>query len=387
MANDSKKAAYRFVILLGFVSLFADVTYEGARSITGPYLAVLGASATVVGFFAGLGELIGYGLRLVAGYVTDKTKRYWTITFIGYTVNLLAVPAMAFAGRWEFAVCLMVAERMGKAIRTPARDAILSHATREIGVGWGFGLHEALDQIGAMSGPLIVSVILLFKGNYQAAFAFLAIPAVLALGILFRAMTLYPNPTQAKAVSVPWEGKGFPKTYWLYLAAVALIAAGYADFPLIAYHFKKIHLASDQWIPVFYAVAMGVDALAALVFGRLFDKAGIPILILSSIFSALFAPCVFRGGFGLALCGMVFWGIGMGAQESIMRAAIATMVPLEKRGTAYGIFNTGYGLCWFLGSAVMGMLYDKSLTLLIVFSVALQIGAIPLLAAVGKKVQ
>lgn len=160
--NSTKPTALKFIVLLGVVSLFADATYEGARSINGPYLALLGASATTVGFVAGLGELIGYSLRLVSGYMSDRIGRYWAITLFGYTLNMLAVPALALAGRWEIAAMLMIAERIGKAIRTPARDAMLSHATREIGRGKGFGLHEALDQIGAVLGPLTVAGVLFF---------------------------------------------------------------------------------------------------------------------------------------------------------------------------------------------------------------------------------
>jgi MFS family permease len=383
-----KRSALRFVILLGVVSLFADMTYEGARSITGPFLAVLGASATVVGIVSGFGELIGYGLRLVSGYISDRTGKYWTITLLGYAVNMLAVPLLALAGRWEIAAFLMIAERLGKAIRTPARDAMLSHATKEIGRGWGFGLHEAMDQIGAVLGPLIVASVLYFrKGDYKTGFGILFIPALLALTVLLAARLLYPRPRDLEAVSVKLEGKGFPRAFWLYLVAVALVAAGYADFPLIAYHFKKVSVASDNWIPIFYAVAMGVDALAALFFGRLFDRIGISILIVVSLLSSLFAPLVFLGGFDLALLGMALWGVGMGAQESIMRAAVAEMVPADKRGTAYGTFNLGYGVFWFLGSALMGVLYDTSISSLILFSVVMQLASVPLLILTKKELK
>jgi len=382
-----KKSALRFVILLGAVSLFADITYEGARSITGPFLAVLGASATVVGIVSGFGELIGYGLRLVSGYISDRTGKYWTITLLGYGVNLLAVPLLALAGRWEIAAFLMIMERLGKAIRTPARDAMLSHATKEIGRGWGFGLHEAMDQIGAVLGPLIVSSVLYFRGGYQTGFGILFIPALLALSVLLMARLLYPRPRDLEAVSVKLEGKGFPRVFWLYLLAIAFVAAGYADFPLIAYHFKKVSIASDDWIPIFYAVAMGIDALSALFFGHLFDRIGISILIVVSFLSSLFAPLVFLGGFDFALLGMSLWGVGIGAQESIMRAAVAGMVPANKRGSAYGIFNTGYGVFWFLGSVLMGVLYDKSIPFLIIFSVVMQLASIPLLVIIKKELK
>lgn len=166
-----------------------------------------------------------------------------------------------------------------------------------------------------------------------------------------------------------------------------MIAAGYADFPLIAYHFKKVSVVSDSQIPIFYAVAMGVDALAAILFGRLFDRVGISILIVVALLSSLFAPLVFLGNFYFALMGMAFWGIGMGAQESVMRAAVAGMVPLDKRGTAYGTFNLGYGVFWFLGSTLMGILYDNSILFLIVFSVVMQLASIPLLFVTQKELK
>src|SRR6266508_4691709 len=330
----AKGTALKFVVLLGVVSLFADMTYEGARSITGPYLAVLGASATVVGLVAGFGELIGYGLRLVSGYLSDRTGRYWAITLVGYAANMLAVPLLALAGNWEIAALLIVAERTGKAIRTPARDAMLSHATSEIGRGWGFGLHEAMDQIGAVLGPLIVAAVLYVRGDYQTGFVLLLIPALLALGVLVAARLIYPHPGELE-VDIPAPStRGFSRVFWLYLAAVGLIAAGYADFPLIAYHFEKAATVSASWIPIFYAIAMGVDALAALVFGRLFDRFGLTILVVVALLSALFAPLVFLGGFALAL---------------------------------------------------LGMLYDRSLPLLIVFSVIAQRAAIPLLLLVRNR--
>ena len=384
-ADMSKASALRFVVLIGVVSLFADMTYEGARSITGPYLAVLGASGTIVGIVAGFGELVGYALRLVSGYISDRTGRYWSITLFGYVVNMLAVPLLALTGNWPLAALLMVAERMGKAIRNPPRDAMLSHATKEMGRGWGFGLHEALDQIGAVIGPLVVTAVLYFKGSYQTGFAVLLVPALLALSVLLVARLLYPRPGDLETILPELETQGFPKKFWLYLAAASLVGAGYIDFPLIAYHFEKASVASENWIPVFYAVAMGVDALAALIFGYLFDRIGFSILIVVACISAFFAPLVLLGGFSLALIGMALWGVGMGAQESIMRAAIAEMVPANRRASAYGIFNAAFGLFWFLGSALMGLLYDLSLPALIGFSLVTQFASVPLFFLVRKE--
>ncbi len=389
MNNDTafKKRALRFVIMIGFVSLFADITYEGARSITGPYLALLGASATAVGFVAGFGELIGYGLRLVSGYISDKTGRYWTMTLIGYATNLIAVPLLAFAGRWEIAAGLIVVERVGKAIRAPSRDAILSHATKTIGQGFGFGLHEAMDQIGALLGPMILAAVLYFKGGYKTGFLILFIPALCALSVLLAARVTYPNPKEFDTTDHALATKGFSGAFWIYVVGVACIAAGYADFPLVAYHLKKHAIAADAMIPAIYAVAMGVDAVAAIVFGRLFDKIGIKALMIAACMSSVFAPFAFFGNFYGALAGMALWGIGMGAQESIMRAGIATMVAPGKRGSAYGIFNAGYGLFWFLGSALMGVLYDRSIGMVVVFSVVAQLAALPFLFVVVKKLR
>ncbi len=380
-----KAAAWKFIIFVGVVSLFSDMTYEGARSISGPFLGTLNASAAVVGVVAGLGEFIGYALRLASGYLTDRLGKYWSITLWGYGVNLLAVPLLALAGNWEVAALLLLMERLGKAIRTPARDAMLSHAASEVGRGRGFGFHEAMDQIGAMTGPLIVAGVFYFQGGYRAGFAVLLGPALLAMVVLVIAARLYPHP-QHLEVSVPkLETTGLKRPYWLYVVAVGLIGAGYADFPLIAFHFRQAATVPAQWIPIFYAVAMGVDAIAALIFGRLFDRRGMPVLLAAPILSALFAPLVFLGDFYWALGGMTLWGIGMGALESIMKAALADMVPKERRATGFGIFHTGFGLFWFLGSALMGFLYDFSLNTLVAFSVAMQLGAIPIFLLVSRQ--
>lgn len=380
----TRATALRFVLLLGLVSLLADMTYEGARSITGPYLAVLGASATAVGIVAGLGELLGYGLRLASGYLADRTGRYWATTIVGYALNLLVVPLLALAGRWELAALLMLLERTGKALRTPARDAMLSRATAYTGHGWGFGLHEAMDQAGALLGPLVVAGIVAWHGSYRAGFAVLLVPALLALATLLVARALYPRPQAAEPLTPDLHPEGLPPAFWVYLAGAALVAAGFADFPLVAFHFERAAVVRPDLIPLFYALAMGVDAVAALLFGRAFDRLGLSVLVFATALTAAFAPLVFLGGAGVALLGVVLWGVGVGAHESIMRAAVAPMVAAERRGTAYGLFNTGYGLAWFAGSALMGVLYDVSLAGLVAFCLAVQLAAVPLLLTAGR---
>lgn len=384
MGDLNKAAAWKFIILVGVVSLFSDMTYEGARSISGPFLGTLKASALVVGVVAGLGEFLGYALRLGSGYLADRLGRYWLITFIGYALNLLAVPLLALAGSWEIAAALLLLERIGKAIRTPARDAMLSHAAGAVGRGWGFGFHEAMDQIGAVIGPLIVAAVLYFQGSYREGFAVLLLPAILALVVITVAARLYPHPRHLEVNAPALKTTGFTRPYWLYVAAVGLLGAGYADFPLIAFHFGKTAVLPPDWIPLFYAFAMGVDAVAALVLGRLFDRLGMPVIVVTAVTSALFAPLVFLGGFKLALLGMVLWGIGMGSLESIIKAALAEMVPRHRRATGFGLFNAGFGLFWFLGSALMGFLYDFSLGALVAFSVTAQLLAIPFFLAVSR---
>jgi len=376
MKSPGVNTAIRFVILLGLISLFSDMTYEAARGINGPFLKILGASGATVGLVAGLGELIGYGLRFVSGYIADRTKKYWVILITGYALNLFSVPLLALAGYWQIAVLLMMTERIGKAIRTPSRDALLSFGTQQTGRGWGYGLHEAMDQIGATAGPLLMSAVLFIQHqNYRIAYAVLVIPAIIAVTLLLYCRRLYPEPEKLEVKTTAVAAKGFSRRYWIYVIALLFIALGYADFPLIAYHFKSTALLSDTAIPLFYAAAMGADAITALVLGRLYDKIGIKTLLAAVLISLMFAPLVFMGNMNLALAGMVLWGVGMGAQESVMKAEIAEIIPPERRGTAFGTFHTAFGLFWFAGSAMMGYLYDLSVISLVLFSVSAQVVA------------
>ena len=380
------RSALQFVLIIGIANFFADFTYEGARAIVGPFLGSLGASAAIVGFVAGFGELMGYGLRSVSGYFADKSHRHWTFAFVGYAINMLAVPALALAGRWPFASGLVVAERVGRGIRKPTVEAMLSYAGRSIGAGWVFGLNEALDQAGATVGPLLVALILYLNDGFRTGFGVLLIPALLCLAILVTARLLHPRPHELE------EGAGhtlattnLTRAYWIYLAAGSLIAAGFADFALIGFHFHKANTVPTNLIPVFYAVAMASSAVASIPLGRLFDRFGPNASIIAFLISAVAAPFVFLGSFACALIGMIFWGIGMSAQGSLFQAMLTGVIPPQKRSTAFGLFDTGYGVAWFVGSAVMGFLYDKSIVAVALFSVILQLAAIPVLIVANKK--
>ncbi|MGH8802587.1 MAG: MFS transporter [Casimicrobiaceae bacterium] len=384
-AHRGSKRALRFVLLIGILSLFADCTYEGSRSVLGPFLLTLQASGAIVGVVTGLGELLGYGLRLVSGRLADVTGRYWPITIAGYVVQMAAVPALALVDNWPAAAALIVLERVGKAIRNPPRDVMLSHAAREMGgYGWAFGLHEALDQIGATVGPLAVAVVLARAGSYELAFGVLALPAAITLLLVLAARVLYPRPHELESEPPNVRPGGLPKLFWIYLAGAALVAAGFADFPIIAFHLTRSGVTTGQAVAVFYAVAMAVSGAGSLVLGRLFDRQGFKVLIALTAIGALFAPLVFLGGFAAALAGAAIWGLGMGVHESIIPAAVAQMVGRERRASAFGIFTGGYGIAWFAGSAAIGVLYDHSLAATVAFCVATQIVAIPVFRWVAK---
>jgi MFS family permease len=373
----SKSSAFKFVLILGLVNLFADMTYEGASSINGQFLGTLGASAVAIGVISGVGEFLGYALRFVSGYMSDKTGKYWLATFIGYGINLLAVPALALSGNWPMAAGLVIAERVGRAIRKPTVEAMLSYTTGSLGKGWVFAVNNALDQIGGVLGPLLMALVLLLKGNYRTGYTVLLVSAILALGTLTIARLFFPNPSRLEAGTTTATLKGFTKPYWLYMLAGACVAAGLVSFELISFHFSKVGVVTGEWIPLFFALAMGVNAISGLIFGRLFDRIGITIVAVAFFLSSLFAPFVFLGNFSMAMVGMILWGIGFGAQDTLLKSLITSVLPEGKRNLAFGLFYTGYGGGWLLGSTTTGLLYAHSIVLLVAFSVVVQLLSLP----------
>jgi MFS family permease len=382
---EDRKSAIRVIICFGIVSFFADMTYEGAHSIIGPLLEDLKATAFQVGFVAGLGEMLAASLRFFSGRLVDRTRAYWTIAFIGYGMNLIVVPALAFAGNWQAAALLVVAERTGKGIRGPARDVLLSEATQHVGHGWGFGLHAAMDQAGAVAGPLAMAFAVARSQHFATAFLVLAIPAAGALIALFGARVL--DPWKGRAAK-PVVEQALPPVFWTYTIAAGVIALGFIDFPLLAYHFDKVRLFAQPTIPLLFAFAMGVNGLVALVLGPLFDRFGLTVLAGGLVASAAALPLGLLGGPGAAVTAIGLWAVGLGAQDATLRAGISQVVSMSKRGTAFGVFNGIYGVMWFLGSLVMGKLYDSHLMVaLVVFGAAAQVLAAGMFLRLRKPLQ
>ena len=376
--GDAIKYATYFILLLGAISLFADMSYEGAKSISGNYLETLGATAAIVSLISGFGEFIGYASRVVFGRITDRTGRYWTIIIIGYTMNLVAIPLLAFAGDWFSVGLLIVMERMGKAIRAPARDAMISHAATKTGRGWAFGVQEALSSVGAMLGPVMIILVFLCGGSYSTAFLILGIPAIVTLIILYFTYRKYPAPQTMEPITRDKNNEKLPKRFWLYAIAAAFLAAGYIDFPLVSYHLETYDIGGDSLAPLLYALAMGMDAVSAMVLGKYFDKIGPKVLLAVIVPTAFFPIFAFTQSIPLITIGMILFGLGMGAQESVMRALVADLAPAGRRASAYGYYNTVFGSFWFVGSVSLGMLYDISIPLMMAVSVALQLICIPL---------
>jgi predicted MFS family arabinose efflux permease len=275
----------------------------------------------------------------------------------------------------------VILERSGKALRTPARDAMLSYAARDMGgAGWAFGLHEALDSIGAVLGPLIAALVLFLHGGYRHAFAWLLLPALAALATLAIARWRFPQPQELDAAPAPQvsDAKAL-RDLRVFLAATALIAAGYSDFALIAFHLAKDHIVPNDVVPVLYAIASLAGGATALAFGKWFDRRGLSVLLWATLVPALYAPLVFLGGSWAALAGMALWGVGFGAHDSLFRAAVAQRVAREKRATVMGVFNAIYGMAWFVGSVLLGLLYDVDPLYTVVAALVLQLAACPIL--------
>lgn len=380
MKGRSRKLTTAF-LLLGLVSLFSDITYEGARSVLGAYFDILGATAVIVGFVT-IGDLIGYLMRGVGGFLAGiykSSKAYWTLVFTGYAVNLFAVPVLAFVGSWEAALALVVLERIGKGLRTPARDVILAEVTEGMGRGKGFGLHEVMDQVGAIVGPLAVAWSLYTSGNdFRGTFIMLAIPALIAIIFLITASSIYPKLKVAEPAR-PSKGS-LGRIFWLYVISMALLSLGYIHWSLVAYHLKFKAIVPDAFIPILYTIAMASDAAVAFPAGYLYDKVGPKTLLIAPLISFSLLPLLLYGEAMQLIASAVMWGIVMGIYETNMRVVVADTVPPHTMAHAYGIYGIIYGFSWTVGNVVMGALYTISSIALLAFSLGAEISAFLLLA-------
>lgn len=347
------RGAWRFIVAIGMVSFFADMTYEGARSIVGPYLGSLGASALLVGVIGGGAEFLGYAVRWFSGRGADASGRHWLFMYTGYTLNMLCVPLLALTSALGAAAGLVVGERLGKGVRTPARDALIARAGSLVGQGASFGLHELLDQAGALLGPLIVALLLGLSG-YRAAFAILALPAVAALVAL-----MFARRTERFGAVPRTEERGrLPRAYWFWLTFAGLSTAGLAHFVLISFHLARADHLPLALIPVIFALGMAVEGIAAFSLGRLSDRLGPGLVILVPLGAAAGGVLLFLFSGFFVWLGVVFWGLAMGAQTTLLKAQLARVVAPDRHAEAFGLFDTVVGASWMIGSIVLGALYD-----------------------------
>ncbi|HET7540792.1 MAG TPA: MFS transporter [Polyangiaceae bacterium] len=395
---------WSFVFAFGFVSLFADMVYEGARSIIGPYLALLGASATLVGLVAGAGELIGYGLRLASAYLVTRTRHYWLWTIAGYTLTVLSVPLIGVGGGLLSAMLLYAGERLGKAVRSPAKDTLLSHASTATGRGKAFGVHQFMDQLGAVAGPLLLAAMLAWHPrDYRLAFAALGAPGLAVLAILLWLRARVPDPRiyefpagatrvpRARAQSVEPASAAVPRAlparFWQYVAAVAVLSSGMASFPLLAYHAQTRHLVSDAMVPVLFAVAMLVDGLTGLLIGHAYDRRG-PTVLLAVPIAACGAALAFADSGWLVWLGVAIWGVVSGILDSTVKAAVTELVPSAARALAFGWLSLARGLGLLVAGGLLGVAYDHSIaltvTLILVANAAALAGLLRVVLTLGR---
>jgi len=391
-------------VAFGVVSALMDMVYEGARSVTGPYLGALGASALLVSVVTGAGEAVALVLRLLFGRLADRPALRWALAISGYALTALSVPLLGISNALWIACLLVLAERLGKAVRSPAKDTMLAEAGSALGQGKAFALHEALDQVGALLGPLLVGAALALTGSYGPGFLLLAVPGLAAILLLFWLKKKVPDPAAYETAPArpsptgpgnPEAGAGpgddeensgrtapFPRQYWLYAAFSSLTMFGYATFGLLSFHLVDAGLLPPALVPVLYAVAMGVDALAALASGWLFDRVGLKVLVVLPVLAAAVPWLGFSNNTALAVAGVLVWGAAMGVQESTMRAGVAGLAPADRRGSAYGMFTACYGLAWLAGSFLIGLLYEQSIPALAVTITVVQAAALVVFAVV-----
>jgi len=379
-AKISKRTAYVAILAMGIVSMLGDIVYESGRGIAPDYLRFLGASALLVGMVSGAGEFIGYAARLVSGNLADRSHAYWLFIFFGYGL-ILAIPLIGFTFSIEVVMALLLLERFGKALRSPSRDTVVSIVSKGVGSGKAFGLHEAIDQIGAIIGPLILAGVMFYTANnYPIAFKILLIPFALMLAAIAYTYRKIGKGVEVEAKNIKDEGSSLTRGFWIYCIAILLNTLGLIPVALILYSGASIlQPLGQQWIvPLLYVIVQSVDAPMALISGYFFDKLGVKLLTLPFILAIFPAFLVSYAGLAGVIAACITFGFVLGMQESIYRAAICDLVPLNRRGTAYGIFNTALGLGTLASGIIFGFLMEHSYSAVVLAGIAtvLQISAI-----------
>jgi MFS family permease len=370
------------IVIIGFVSLFGDFTYEGARSIIPQYFATLGGSALLLGIVLGVSEFAGYAIRLVSGRFADKHRNYWQIMFVGYAINLFAVPLLALAGNYIIAAILIFLERFGRGIRVPPRDYVISNAASKGKVGRAFAIEEGLDQTGAIIGPLSMALILFYRMTYQTAFSFLLIPAIIAIIVLFLAYRYYGKEKLARKKNVPMKPMSSGR-FMLYSIAIAVSAAGVYQAAFVLYGANDSGITAYV-IPLIFLVAMAGEGFFGFIFGLLYDRIG-RNLVYAGLALSIFIPIFLAGG-GLLLfaAAALFYGAVIGVQDTVMRAVVGTMISPEKRGSAFGIFNAFYGFGFLVSGIAVGYLF-YSIGSIIEYVIVMQVIAFILLVLSFRK--
>ncbi|HIK38215.1 MAG: MFS transporter [Geminocystis sp.] len=388
----SRKNALTLIFLFGIISLLGDIIYEGARSVNGQYLNTLGVSAFVVGFVMGMGEFFGYFIRLFSGYIADRIGSYWFFVILGYGL-LMSVPLLSISDFWAIAALLIILERIGKGLRSPAKDTLVSHGTKNIGTGLGFGILEFVDQIGAVIGPLVFTFLFISlqtpqktTADYQRGYGLFWIPFLMLILILLFTFFRFKKLDKLQRLKANNSSPNIPKYFWIFLSFTFINTLGFVNFALIGYHLRSNQILPEGYIPFLYSVAMTVDAIFGIILGRLYDSLKlrnrhIYILLALPIITAITVSLGFSKTVVLTFPAICLWGGIMGAHETVMKAVVSDITSLSNRGTSFGIFHTIYGFATFLGGVIAGFLYDISVELMVGILILIELLAIPMFFA------
>jgi MFS family permease len=370
---------WRAVVAFGLVSLAADMVYEGMRSVSGPFLASLGASALVVGLVTGAGEAAALVLRLVSGPLADRGGRHWELTIAGYALTAVCVPLLAvapFVGGLGLGLAagLILLERTGKAVRSPSKSALLAGFTVEVGRGRGFAVHKALDQVGAFAGPLLVAGVIALAGATWPAFVALAVPGLVAMALLLalRARVGAPRTagrpgraTRGAPTELPGPAPRLPRRFYAFAASCACGSLGLMTFGVISFHLVDAGLLGTAAVPLVYAGAMAAEAVAALGTGFAYDRWGAPLLLVLPAAVAAVPALALADQLAVVLLGILVWGLVTGVQDSTVKALVADLVPAPRLATAYGVFAAFQGAAALGGGVLAGGLYADHRALLV----------------------